>query len=106
MSLKRAGLVRSVRGASGGFVLARAPEMISLLDILTALQGPIEFCDCGVQQCQDCLRPEIWEALEVCLGSSLASISLAHLIGQAPFQIMAHSVVLPDAPLWQDGAGI
>ncbi len=106
MNLKRAGLVRSVRGASGGFVLARPPEDISLLDTMTALQGPIEFCDCGTHQCNDCVRPEIWEALEACLGSSLASISLAHLISRESFHIMAHSVVLPDAPLWQNGAGI
>ncbi len=106
MSLKRAGLVRSVRGANGGFTLARPPEGISLLDIMTALQGPIEFCECGQSGCTDCVRPEIWEALETCIGSTLSSISLTHLISHDPFQIMAHSVVLPDAPLWRDGAGI
>ncbi|OLZ10736.1 RrF2 family transcriptional regulator [Sulfobacillus thermosulfidooxidans] len=106
MILKRAGLVRSTRGANGGFTLARPAEDISLLDIMKALQGPIEFCDCGHQECQDCVRPEIWKALELCVGNTLASISLAHLISQESFHVMAHSVVLPDAPVWRDGAGI
>jgi Rrf2 family protein len=106
MNLKRAGLVRSMRGANGGFTLARLPEAISLLDIMTALQGPVEFCECGQEECNDCVRPEIWDALERCIGNTLSSISLANLISQDQFQIRAHSVVLPDAPLWRDGAGI
>ncbi len=106
MILKRAGLVRSTRGANGGFMLAKPAENISLLDIVTALQGPIEFCDCGQQECSECVRPEIWKALETCLGNTLAGISLRHLISEESFQVMAHSVVLPDAPIWRDGAGI
>lgn len=106
MVLKRAGVVRSTRGANGGFMLARPAEDISLLDIMKALQGPIEFCDCGQEECRDCLRPEIWKALELCVGNTLSSISLAHLISDDSFHVMAHSVVLPHAPLWRDGAGI
>ena len=106
MILKRSGLVRSSRGANGGFMLAKPAENISLLDIVTALQGPIEFCDCGQKECLDCVRPEIWTALESCLGNTLAGISLEHLISEESFQVMAHSVVLPDAPIWRDGAGI
>lgn len=41
LQLKRAGLVRSVRGARGGYLLARAPEEISLLDIVRAIDGPV-----------------------------------------------------------------
>ena len=38
--LGRAGLVRSVRGAAGGYGLARAPEAISVADIISAIEGP------------------------------------------------------------------
>jgi len=41
LQLKRAGLVRSVRGAQGGYILSRTPEQISLLDIVEAIDGPI-----------------------------------------------------------------
>jgi Rrf2 family cysteine metabolism transcriptional repressor len=38
--LRRAGLVRSVRGAGGGYVLSREPHQLNLADIITALNGP------------------------------------------------------------------
>ena len=41
LQLKRAGLVRSVRGAQGGYLLGRAPGSISLLDVVLAIDGPI-----------------------------------------------------------------
>lgn len=106
MALRRAGLVRSVRGANGGFVLSREATKISVLEIMTALSGPIEFCDCDAKDCRDCVRPEIWDALKLSISASLATITLYHLASQDPVQVMAHSVVLPDSPLWQDGAGI
>ncbi len=106
MSLRRAGLVRSVRGANGGFLLGRPASKISLKDVMTAIQGPIRLCDCTVADCQDCVRPEVWKALEMCFEGTLASLSLAHLISAKSFQILPHSVVLPDSPLWQEGSGI
>ncbi len=106
MSLRRAGLVRSVRGANGGFLLGRPASKISLKDVMTAIQGPIRLCDCTIPDCQDCVRPEVWKALETCFEGTLASLSLAHLISAKSFQILPHSVVLPDSPLWQEGSGI
>jgi Rrf2 family protein len=41
IELKRAGLVRSVRGADGGYQLAHPPEEISLADIIRAVEGPL-----------------------------------------------------------------
>ena len=41
LQLKRAGIVRSIRGAKGGYLLARPPETISLLDIIVAIDGPV-----------------------------------------------------------------
>src|SRR2546425_3244233 len=40
--LKKAGLVESSRGRQGGYQLAKPPSEISLLDIVTALEGPVE----------------------------------------------------------------
>jgi Rrf2 family protein len=47
LALKGAGLVRSKRGVGGGYVLARAPEDISLSDIVSAVDGPIVAGDFG-----------------------------------------------------------
>lgn len=39
-ALSRAGLVRSVQGKAGGYVLTRSPELITVLDVVTAIDGP------------------------------------------------------------------
>jgi len=41
LTLKKAGIVNSVRGAQGGYLLAKAPEEISLGDIVRAIDGPV-----------------------------------------------------------------
>jgi Rrf2 family protein len=45
-ALARAGILRSTPGPRGGFRLARPPERISLLDIVTAVDGPDEAFQC------------------------------------------------------------
>ena len=44
--LAKARLVKSVRGAGGGYVLARAPDRISVLDVVTAMEGPMRLARC------------------------------------------------------------
>ncbi|NTU80518.1 MAG: Rrf2 family transcriptional regulator [Chloroflexales bacterium] len=41
ITMRRAGLIESLRGPQGGHMLARAPETITLLDVLTTLEGPL-----------------------------------------------------------------
>lgn len=43
--LRRAQLVKSIRGAKGGYILAQEPEDIKVLDILVALEGDINIVD-------------------------------------------------------------
>jgi Rrf2 family protein len=45
-ALVRAGILASVPGPRGGFRLARAPEAVSLLDVVTAIEGPDELFRC------------------------------------------------------------
>ncbi len=42
MTLRKAGFVKSFRGTNGGYALAKAPADITVHDILTALEGPVE----------------------------------------------------------------
>lgn len=44
--LAKAGIIRSYRGVDGGFSLARAPEDITLLDVITAIEGPLAIHRC------------------------------------------------------------
>lgn len=46
--LQKGGLVLSVRGAQGGYRLARAPDTVTVADVIRALDGPIAVTDCAV----------------------------------------------------------
>lgn len=68
--LKKAGLVRSVRGAGGGYVLARKLEEISVGDVLRALEGSLEPVDCagfepdgGCSVSDSCVTKYVWKKL-------------------------------------------
>jgi Rrf2 family protein len=58
LTLKRHGLVRSLRGAAGGYVLARPAEDISFLEVLRLVDGPIAPLPClsktAYERCMDC----------------------------------------------------
>lgn len=56
--LSRSGLIRSHRGARGGFSLARSPGEITVKELLEAIQGPICFSKC-LSELDDCDRKEI-----------------------------------------------
>ena len=58
LDLRRAKLIRSVRGAKGGFYLARSPETITLLEILETMEGPISVVGC-VHSPAQCRRDEL-----------------------------------------------
>ncbi len=55
IDLRRANLIRSVRGVNGGFHLAKRPEEITLLEILETMEGPISVVDC-VRSPEKCKR--------------------------------------------------
>lgn len=42
VTLRKAGLVKSYRGTNGGYALARSPKLLTVLEILSALEGPVE----------------------------------------------------------------
>lgn len=67
--LKKAGLVKSIRGASGGYVLEKKPSEISVGDILRALEGSLEPVKCaafdtttgeGCMASDGCVTKYVW----------------------------------------------
>ncbi|HML74862.1 MAG TPA: Rrf2 family transcriptional regulator [Anaerohalosphaeraceae bacterium] len=86
--LKSSGLVRSVRGPRGGYMLARNPAEIKLSEIFTTLEGPLipvecvehtEFCP----KCPDCATRLIWTELYRALMSVLDNTTLKELAERA-----------------------
>lgn len=90
-SLKKAGLVNSVRGAKGGYMLAKSDNEISLADILVASDEHINLA-CGGSNCSDhtpCLTHGLWTQLSHQFYEFLDSKSLNELVKSRDVQTMA-----------------
>lgn len=88
--LRKTGLVKSVRGAQGGYVLGREPEKIRVGDIIRVLEGPIAPVDCvSEEDPESCLKAEfcvtrtIWEKVRDSIADVLDSITLADMVEDA-----------------------
>jgi len=101
------GLLTSVRGAAGGFALARAAEEITLADIVEAVEGPIALTACVEHGRHDCsLEPECsvrphWSVVNEALRGALAAVPLSQL-AVLPDEAAAMTQLSP-APLAVDG---
>ena len=96
--LRRSGLVDSVRGPGGGYNLAKAPDTVSVADIILAVDEPIDATQCGGREnCHDdrrCMTHELWSSLNDHIFSFLSGVSLAQLVAQQ--QQKAEVAVLQD----------
>ncbi len=84
IALKTKGLVKSVRGAGGGYILAKAPSELKLIDIIEAMEGVISLVDCVdddtyCHRIPECATHEIWKEISLMLREYLDKISLADL---------------------------
>jgi len=83
--LKSAGLVNSIRGVHGGYILAKNPENISVKDIVEVLEGDISPVDCvkNASLCERvsiCPTRDVWCKLENEISKTLKSISLGDIV--------------------------
>lgn len=84
--LRKRGLVQSVRGPGGGYLLGCLPEFISVADIIRAVDEPIQATACepgsdqGCQKTSRCITHALWENLNTHLNQYLESISLGGLL--------------------------
>jgi Rrf2 family cysteine metabolism transcriptional repressor len=83
--LKAARLIQAVRGAKGGYMLAKTPSEITLKEIIEVLEGPLSPSECvdlpAVCDRSDfCIAREVWTELEKTISDTLAGYSLATLV--------------------------
>lgn len=84
-SLKKAGLVESVRGAQGGYMLGRPDKDITLADIIQAVEGPIALMECTSEdesRCEQvdlCVIRDAWRDVQSSIVEALDSVSLAQM---------------------------
>ncbi|MBP6007344.1 MAG: Fe-S cluster assembly transcription factor [Rhodoferax sp.] len=83
--LRRNSLVESTRGPGGGYMLARAPSDITVAEIISSVDEPIDATQCGGKEnCLGegarCMTHELWASLNVKMVEFLDSISLQKLV--------------------------
>ncbi|MDP2892390.1 MAG: Rrf2 family transcriptional regulator [Bacillota bacterium] len=87
MLIRKAGLISSVRGAQGGYELARAPAEITVGDIIRALDGPMapvsclsESRDaiCGKEDC--CVTRLVWQKVQESINRCIDAITLQGML--------------------------
>lgn len=85
--LKKAGIVRSVRGAGGGYVLVKRLEDISVGDVLRALEGSLEPVDCaglepngGCCVSDSCVTKYVWKKINDSINQTVDEIKLDQLV--------------------------
>lgn len=84
-SLKAAGLVKTLRGAKGGYVLNSPPSKITLKQILEALEGPLDLVECinnknFCHRVNLCVMHDIWHELTKTMEAVLKSTTLGDLV--------------------------
>jgi len=86
--LKSAGFVRSVRGAKGGYVLARPADQIRLDEVFHCLEGTVTTAECVedegfCRRAADCAARLVWAQVHQAIEDVLKSITLQDLIDRA-----------------------
>ncbi len=83
--LRSAGLIRSVRGSKGGYVLSKAANQVRLSDILHCLEGSVTTVEC-VEDSQSCVRAaecaarQVWVKVQRAIEEVLQSITLQDVV--------------------------
>jgi len=85
--LKASGLVKSSRGAKGGYVLSKLPSEIKLSEIVYALEGSIEPVECvtrpqGCRRSKNCVTRDVWVDIYKAVQGIIETITLQDLVNR------------------------
>lgn len=84
--LRRHALVESMRGPGGGYTLSRAPERITVAEIVSAVDETLDATQCGGREnCLDdhrCMTHELWTTLNDKMYEYLRSVTLGDLVAK------------------------
>lgn len=87
--LKKAGIIKSIRGANGGYVLAKPTDEISVGEVLRALEGNLEIVECsgiqsedGCQSACNCVSKNVWKKINDSVNQAVDVIMLDELVDE------------------------
>jgi Rrf2 family protein len=84
--LKKAGLVKSIRGAQGGYELSREPSLITVGEIIRTLEGPLAPSECVLGEESECSKADccatrlIWEKIMDAINNVIDGITLKDML--------------------------
>ncbi|MTV49729.1 Rrf2 family transcriptional regulator [Heliobacillus mobilis] len=88
--LRKAGLVNSIRGAQGGYILSKEPSAITVGDIIRVLEGPVAPVDCVNEELTErcaradqCITKMIWAKVRDSIEQVIDGITLADMVKEA-----------------------
>lgn len=87
--LRKAGLVMSIRGAQGGYRLAKPADTISVGDVLRALEGNLRAVECaaltqkGCQGSELCVAKYVWEKINESIAATVDEMMLDQLVEES-----------------------
>jgi Rrf2 family transcriptional regulator, iron-sulfur cluster assembly transcription factor len=92
--LRRAGIIKSVKGPGGGYMLARDPKLISIGEILRELEGPVAITSCldpkeGCVRVDSCVTHLLWKSLGDNIKRFLDGMKLQDLLQGDQFVALA-----------------
>lgn len=83
-SLRKAKLIKSIRGAGGGYILNDDPENITIYNIIEVLEGPIEISTCLESDCCNnidcCATRVVWKKIKDSIDMVTKSITLQDIV--------------------------
>lgn len=96
--LKAVGLINSTRGAHGGYTLARAPQDITLGDVIRAVEGNLAVVECVstpriCHRVDFCVTRDIWSQMSEKMMEMLESITLKDMVNRQGEKQRPHSLV-------------
>lgn len=99
--LRRYKLVDSVRGPGGGYCIARPLSMVTVADIIRAVDEQLDATQCGGREnCHDehrCMTHDLWSTLNFKMYEYLSSVTLAELV-----ETQKHKLAVSVAPVLED----
>ncbi|GFP75251.1 RrF2 family transcriptional regulator [Clostridium fungisolvens] len=82
--LRKAKLIKSIRGAQGGYVLNKEPKDITVADIMDVLEGPIEIAECvdgtACDNVDCCATTLLWKKIKNSIDDVMESVTLQDIV--------------------------
>ena len=90
VKIKKAGIIQSIRGAQGGYVLAKELEEVSVGEVLRALEGDLNPVECsgfllegGCQAADNCVTKYVWQRINDSITQAVDTLMLGQLIEES-----------------------